>query len=440
MNDDNELDPVARLHAVDPARGVEPRAGFADEVIARVTGSVPGPVAGSTRESPVADLAEARTRRRPRWLAVAAVAASVAIVGATGYGLGATTGGTTNLADGDAAPPISLQTGGSPEGASEDGREPALGTSGGASSDQSVSRSTYPYGYGRNSFSASGLSSNAGTAQAYAFDPNAASPADTAAALAAALGIAAPVELRDGAWVAGPNDGSSPSLSVTLDGMLSFYYQNPPINPWLCDKGVDGAETCEPTGAAPSEAAAIAALRELIVAAGRDPGAFEYSSHVWEGSATRTAEAWPVVDGQRIDQAWSLELAEAGTVNANGALADIVGLGSYDVVSEQEGFERLSDPRFGSWSTILPMAADQSAPMPEEWVAPTAPPETPSAGTPLSWPVNDVEVVSVRLGLASQWQQDGSVLVVPAYEFTDADGGTWSVLAVADSMLDFTAE
>jgi hypothetical protein len=51
--------------------------------------------------------------------------------------------------------------------------------------------------------------------------------------------------------------------------------------------------------------------------------------------------------------------------------------------------------------------------------------------------VNDVEIVEARLGLASQWQPDGSVLVVPAYEFTDADGGAWSVIAVADDALDF---
>ena len=37
MNDDNELDPIARLRAADPAVDVEPREGFADEVVARAT-------------------------------------------------------------------------------------------------------------------------------------------------------------------------------------------------------------------------------------------------------------------------------------------------------------------------------------------------------------------------------------------------------------------
>jgi hypothetical protein len=73
-------------------------------------------------------------------------------------------------------------------------------------------------------------------------------------------------------------------------------------------------------------------------------------------------------------------------------------------------------------------------------VPPTEPPATPTEGTSLSWPVDQVEIVDARLGRASQWQPDGSVLVVPAYEFTDAGGGTWSVIAVADSMLDFASE
>ena len=35
MTEDNELAPLARLRAADPAAGVEPSAGFVDDVIAR---------------------------------------------------------------------------------------------------------------------------------------------------------------------------------------------------------------------------------------------------------------------------------------------------------------------------------------------------------------------------------------------------------------------
>lgn len=441
MTHHDETDPVARLRAADPASTVEPRAGFADEVVARMTGPAAGtaaapPAAPASAPAPVSDLAAARARRRPRWLPIAAVAASIAIVGAAGYGLGATTGATTNLADG-AAPPISLQSDSGREDAVEGGPQQVVPGGAGASADQKIAESTYPYGFGRNSFSASGLSTSSGSARAYAFDPAAAANADRVAALAVAFGIASPVALKDGSWTAGSLDGSAPTLSVSLDGMLSFYYQDPRINPWKCD---DGAEACAPTGTAPSEDAAIGALRSLLVASGRNPDTFEFSSHVLEGSPTRTAEARPVVDGQRIDSAWSAEVAEGGIANATGALADVIGIGTYPVVSEQEGFERLSDPRFGAASTILPYAARETADAPDQWVAPTAPPATPSDGTVISWPVNEVRIVSVRLGLASQWQPDGSVLVVPAYEFTDADGGTWSVIAVADSKLDFRSE
>ncbi|WP_448810620.1 hypothetical protein [Agromyces bauzanensis] len=440
MNDEHEhepeLDPVQRLRAADPAAGVEPRAGFADEVVARAAAET------ATESAPVADLGAQRARRRPRWLSIAAVAASLVVVGAVGYGVGTTTGGATNLADG-AAPPISLQSG-SGVGATDQGmmqgdaavpEQAKMMPGAGAGASGLIA----PYGFGRNVFSASGLSDADGTARAYAFDARAASDAETVAALAAALGVVGTPELKDGSWTAGPQDGTGPSLWVSLDGTLSFSYSDPRINPWQC---ADGAETCTPeTGNLPSEEAAIDALRSLLVAAGRNPAAFEFTSETYEGAVTRSAQAWPVVDGQRIDQGWTVELSNDGMVSAYGALADLVSIGDYPVVSEQDAFARLSDPRFGAAMTNLPIALrDQPMAATSEWVPPTEPPAAPTTGTSLAWPVNHVEIVDARLGLASQWQPDGSVLVVPAYEFTDADGGTWSVIAVADAKLDFAVE
>lgn len=438
MNDDDQRDPIARLRDADPAAEVEPRPGFADEVVASAT---TGTVGGS---APPADLTAERARRRPRWLPYAAVAASLAVVGAVGYGIGATTGGTVNMADG-AAPPISLQQGSDGgTGATEEAMVP-----GASATDQAKMSGSpdiaMPWGWGHRSFRASGLSTTAGAAEGYAFDARAATDAGTVAALAAALGVEGTPTLADGSWTVGPQDGTAPALWVSLDGTLSFSYSDPAINPWQC---ADGAETCEqPTGEPPSEQAAIDALRSLLTSAGRDPAAFEYTSETWEGAVTRMAQAWPVIDGQRIDQAWSVELAQDGMVSAYGALADLVAIGEYPVVSEQEAFERLSDPRFGASMTDLPIALREQAvtdqavtAAPDEWVPPTEPPAAPTAGTSISWPVTDVEVVDARLGLASQWQPDGSVLVVPAYEFTDTEGGSWSVIAVADEQLDFDVE
>ncbi|WP_139417697.1 hypothetical protein [Agromyces laixinhei] len=454
MNDDNELDPVARLRAADPAAGVEPRAEFGDDVIAQATGVSAAPVE-------VADLTAARARRRPRWPVIAAVAASVAIVGGAGFGLGAMTGGQPELS---AAPPISLPMSGAQGGPTQ--QEAATFDAGSRmTTAPGVSSMMMPYGLGRNSFSASGLSTAGGSAAAYAFDARGASNTETVAELAAALGVGGTPESKNGSWTVGSPDGTGPTLYVSLDGTLGFSYSNPQVNPWGCGPAAiepavpeqavpeQGASepaapemtipempACQPPASElPSEAAAIDALRSLIAATGRDADAFEYTSQTWEGAVTRMAQAWPVVDGQRIDQAWTLDLAQAGIVSASGALAELVSIGDYDIVSEQAGFERLSDPRFGAQMTAMPFAGE-GAPtdlMVEEWAAPTEPPATPAAGSTLAWPVNDVEIVGVRLGLSSQWQPDGSVLVVPAYEFTDADGGTWSVVAVADAELDF---
>lgn len=430
MNDDEQRDPLDRLRAADPAAGLEPRDGFADDVVARAAAATP-----DRGTAPVTDLGAERARRRPGWLQVAAVAASLVVVGAVGYGVGSTTGGATNLADG-AAPPISLQTG-ADAATTEQGMMPEPSAGDLKMSAPGVGGMIYPYGSGRNSFSASGLSTSDGSAAAYAFDARAASDAGTIAALAAALGVEGTPQLANGSWTAGPQDGTGPALGVSLDGTLGFWYSDPRINPWQC---ADGAETCEPSGDLPSEQAAIDALRSLLAETGRDPAGYEFTSETWDGAVTRSAQAWPVVDGQRIDQAWTVELSNDGMVSASGALAELLPLGDYPVVSEQEAFERLSDPRFGAQMTALPIALRDTPVTTEEWVPPTEPPAAPGAGSAVAWPIAEIEIVEARLGLASQWQPDGGVLVVPAYEFTDTDGGTWSVIAVAESKLDFDVE
>lgn len=457
MDDRDELepgDPVQRLRAADPAAGVEPAPGFADAVIARAADASAETSAATATEpaapaAPVADLAAQRERRR-RWPVFAAAAAAVVLVGAVGvggYAIGAGTADGSPVAGG-AAPPITLQGAGSgaaPEQAASDAMGAAAPDAmAKMSAGPGASGLVYPGGWGRNTFHATGLGTATGTAAGYGFDARSASNAETVGALAGAFGLTGTPELKDGAWVVGPQDGTAPMLSVSLDATLGFWYSDPRINPWDCG---DGTGPCVPTGALPSEQAAIDALRAVVVAAGKDPAAFEFTADTWEGAASTPAQAWPVVDGQRLDQSWTLELTADGVLSASGALAGLVPLGDYPVVSEQEAFERLSDPRFGAQVSAMPYAMREEAVTAEAddsvatdaptWVPPTEPPATPADGTAVSWPVNDVEIVSARLGLSSQWQPDGSVLVVPAYEFTDADGGTWSVIAVADAKLDF---
>jgi hypothetical protein len=50
--------------------------------------------------------------------------------------------------------------------------------------------------------------------------------------------------------------------------------------------------------------------------------------------------------------------------------------------------------------------------------------------------VQQVTITGARLGLGMVTQADGAVLLAPAYELTDADGSTWSVVAVDEGSLD----
>ncbi|MRG60947.1 hypothetical protein GE115_13885 [Agromyces sp. CFH 90414] len=432
-HDEPERDAVERLRDADPAAGVEPRAGFADEVVAMATDEQPD------ASAPVADLAGERARRRRRWLPVAAAAAAATIVaGAVGYGIGAANAGSGVTASRTSPANQTMEDGA--VGAARDASgspvpiTPDLGGS-------KFAADSMPWGGNGNSFHAAGLDTAEGTAAAYTYDARAVSNAESVGAVAAALGVEGVPELRDGAWVVGPQDGSGPSVTVGLSGTMAFSYVNPALDPWSCDD----PNGCTSTGTQPDEAAAVDALRALVAGAGFDPADFEYTSETWEGAVTRMAQAWPMLDGHRFDQSWYLELTDEGVYSASGNLAPIVPLGDYPVVSAQAAFERLSDPRFGARISggPVPLAEDAMvdvADAPVEWVPPTEPPTTPQPGAPVSWPVNDVEIVAAELMPSTQWQPDGSVIIAPSYRFTDADGGTWSVIAIADSHLDLSTK
>ena len=423
MNDKTPQEPTddafALLQAADPAASIELSGGFADRVIAEASAA-----------PEVVTLATERERRRPLWQTLVGAAAAIAIVGGTGFGIGASGVGSPVSSTADA--PISL---------GESAAEPPVGpqtmegpTVGGAKD----SAARYPGFYGgRYTYTAVGLGTESGKANGYGFDPRSVSNVETIAALAAAFGVEGAPELKDGAWQVGPQDGTGSSIFVSLDGTLSFSYYNSAIQPWQCDE--NGA--CAENGAAVGEESALSTLRDLLGKLGYDLSDFEISAETWEGSLTTHAVAWRLVDGQRTDQSISIDVAESGITNGNGSLAPIVELGEYSIVSEQEAFERLSDSRFGGFMSGGPIALEgmvvDDAPV---YVPPTEPPATPTAGTKIAWPVNNVNIVSARLGLASQYQPDGTVLLIPAYEFTDSNDGTWSVIAVDDSQLDFATE
>ncbi|MGI5188366.1 hypothetical protein ACQEVI_09505 [Promicromonospora sp. CA-289599] len=104
-------------------------------------------------------------------------------------------------------------------------------------------------------------------------------------------------------------------------------------------------------------------------------------------------------------------------------------LGSYPVISEVEAVGRLGDPRFAG--AVLGMT--QEDPPAQEEAGPST---APVPGGPLAWPVEDVTISSAALIEVRYTLPDGTVLLVPAYDLTDAEGNGWTVMAVDEELLD----
>jgi hypothetical protein len=466
-----------RLRAADPAAHLAPDTAALDAAVrSRVGGeglgsSTPDSTGSGTPTAVAGDeLAVARARRRPnRWVAVAAVAAGTLAVGSAGYALGDRGDGDLTASPSTAA--ITLQE----SGAAADAAGGALGSPAARSAESSLAADTassLPFFGGRTVFTAQGLSDAGGTAEAWAFDPSQSYGAEAAARAAAFLGLAGEPQLEGGTWMVGPLDGSGPGLQLQPDGLTSLSYYDPTRDPFGCavavpevgaDTAVEGggsggsapdAPQCTPAdlGTAPQGDAAIAEAREVVAGVGGDPDALEYEI-VDAGSAQAVyVTGYSVLGGQRTGLVWSMTLVESGAQSVYGYLAPVVSLGTYDVISPNAAVARLSDPRFGSAGGPIMVLADDAAgarepavdaadPATSE-VAPAeavTPPAPVVAGSPFAWPVSDVVLTSARLGLAQHTQPSGATVLLPAYELSSADGATWSVVAVADTGLDFAA-
>jgi hypothetical protein len=273
----------------------------------------------------------------------------------------------------------------------------------------------------------------------YQFPPGADVHEATVAALATALGVdAAPVRVDDPAmgvlWRAGPEDGSAPSLTVSGDPQLSWYYSGvwadqqvvcsapaltivaaPPDLTTTTTSLVGGdaavgggTDPCapEPPAGVPTEAEAEAAANELLAALGEDPGAFELDTYADEWSASVTA--WPSLDGVRSPLTWGFGFGGEGTLQwANGSFADPVPAGPYPLVDLDTGVARLAEQ---GGAGIEP-AVDAGL--------------QPEVAT----------LVDVRADLWWASDADGSVWLVPAYTFIDTAGRPHTVPAVTDDFL-----
>lgn len=418
------------------------------------------------------ELAARRDRRRRVPLQVAAAVVGALVVGAGGYALGAEggSGGGGTVAATTALAPIELgaTTQGdvaTQEGSTAAGSLPEVGAVGPRVTTEMI----HPgYGAARTVFRQEGLPEAGGSAEAWAYDAAGVFSSQTARRVADVLGVGGDVREEYGSYVVGERDGTGPTVSLQPDGLASVSFVDPAKDPWGCvvvepapapddatSSGGGGSADVAPVepgacaeadhGVPPARDAAVAQLRDVMGSLGLDTEAFEYVAEdlTADQAAPRatTVTAYEVVEGRRTGTSWSATFSGAGLASLYGSLAPRVPLGTYDVVSPAEAVERLDDPRFSGGGPVA-LARDAQAvpeilPAPEDPVVPTVPPTVPE-GSAIAWPVTEVTITSARLGHGVQHQPDGAAVLVPAYELTDADGGTWSVLAVADDRLDFS--
>ncbi|NUU18813.1 hypothetical protein HP550_16290 [Cellulomonas humilata] len=441
----------ARLQAADPAAGSEPNLPALYAAVAEGT--------GIAVTAPQDELAARRNRRAPRWITIAAAVAGVAVIGGGSYAFGLNNAPPAVTAE----PAISL---GQAPGA-EVARDEAA-TSMAAGGPESA-KLMYPWYGGRTVFTASGLSTDGGSGGAWGFDAAGTYSEATVTAAAAALGVDGQPRQEYGNWSVGPTDGSGPSVSLSADGLSSLSYYDPTRDPWNCqlspdgavqpDSGtteggvalpepaIDGGETkCPAPLDAPTGDAAVQQATDVLVALGIDVADYQLTASTEaSGPQVTYVTASQTLDGQLTGVTASVTVVADGVQSVYAPLAPMVELGTYDVVSPTEAVERLGDPRFGvsGGGGVIPLAAESarvaddsvSSPVQSE---PTVP-ETPSAGSPLAWPVQEVTLVSARLGVALTTLPTGASVLVPTYELADADGVTWSVIAVVDDQLDFSA-
>ncbi|MDO8391225.1 MAG: hypothetical protein Q7V57_12120 [Actinomycetota bacterium] len=333
----------------------------------------------------------------------------------------------------------------------------------------------------------------AGSANAWRLSAGQSVDKDQVARMAAVLGVEGDVrELpadQGGGWMVGNADYSGANLTVSADGMLSWWFNPDPsvygevrsdcsVSSVEPDTSVGSGSTtdtvlvdpaietpaCEevvPEAPAnvPDAAAAESKARALMADLGYDATDYEFETYADEWSASVTA--YLMIEGLRSPLSVSIGFGGEGAVTwMSGSLATPEPAGEYPLVGTEAGLARLSD---GAWmgyyggpmvkeaSTSVEPAADMPADqtavettVEDPFVNDTVPAEAPVCD-PAADCVPDtylppepitVHVDDVQLSLTMVWDVDGTVWLLPAYSFLSTDGGMYTVVAVDDQFVE----
>jgi hypothetical protein len=230
--------------------------------------------------------------------------------------------------------------------------------------------------------------------------------------------------------VAPPSEGASDSVATPADTMV-----------------VDRAcPEPEPPANVPSQADAEATAREVMTAIGLDPAGFEFETFgdEWFASVSAVERLDGRFDARRFDAGFG---GEGVLQYAGGQLAEPFQVGPYPLVDLDAAVARLNDPTGfygGGYAPMLAATDVAVASEPSPGVATEIAPSDAVAAMPVTTepggtvpPPEEVTVTltGVEAGVWWAYDVDGSVWLLPAYQFTGDDGGVYTVPAVTDEFL-----
>ena len=287
-------------------------------------------------------------------------------------------------------------------------------------------------------------------------------------AVASALGVDGELKARakdmGGGFVAGPTDGSAPSVSFGSDAYNSWYYSpewssiskeavstQPAIaadtpasstdSSGSVDATVPSTDRISPpdTVAAPKNLPTKAAAREAAMkiadAAGVDvrDTDVEVIADDWSVSVTM----WPHAGDIRVPLPTNVGFGENAKISwASGNLVKFVKGPKFPRVGTEAGVKRLGDPKYSGWfgygAVARGVASDVALPAIDS--APSTDQTTNESVAPVQ--VQKIVLTGVKESLTPIVDKDGVLWLLPSYEYTAKDGYTVGVLAITDDYID----
>jgi hypothetical protein len=206
-------------------------------------------------------------------------------------------------------------------------------------------------------------------------------------------------------------------------------------------------EACDPEVPPLSERDAVREARKILATLGVSDQEVDGIDIEWESGSDNYSTwvtAWQRVDGQRTQLAWNFTFAGESVAWANGFAAGLEQVPAYAIVGARTAVTRSSDPRFAAFGPT-PLDGGIAVPLAEARDNATVSSEgttTVPQGDPRRVQVwwDPMTATDADLSLAQYWQPDGALLILPAYRVTTADDrGTWAIIAVAQTAVEFVA-